>query len=303
MKNTRVTLNSIINFVCILLMFTAVVCYCSVFWKFDGGVASIHNLIGFPHENAELQNFLSKETAVKAFVTDGSKINLNKFVFAPVIMILGGIFGMILFAIKRRSAAVSFYGAVYGVAGVLTFALIDIFRTGTTWKFQLAVYALIALLSFIEILFAFVLKKEPGFETDAKKITTPLIGVLGTAVVVLSVVTACMAVSYKNLVFNTEQISLAHLENQIKEGKLNENGEIKVKSLISKIETGTLKVDDKNEALAALKKTLDLRNENAANTFSQKDCDKATQVLEEIKTLEETAEKDADSKETQTEEN
>ena len=183
MEKTKLGLNSIINFICILFFTTMVICYLGVFFKFNGQVASLHDLVGFPMDNTSLQEYIINNTSNSAYVS-GRALNYNAFVYAPILIIIMSVAGIILFAFKIKSENLWIYDICYGIVGILSFSIVDILRLGKTWKLQVVIISLVLLSGLIQVVLKYVFKKDISFSANNQKIKTSLIALLGVVSIV-----------------------------------------------------------------------------------------------------------------------
>lgn len=256
MEKSKITLNQILNFLCVLFIGIITVCYFATFWKFSGKIASVHDIVGFPEDNIPLQEFFSKKT--------GAALNMNSFILGPIVLLLGGIVGGIICAIKMKSTNNYIFNTLYGIIGIVVFSLSGELKLGTKWTFIFILFCLITLFGIIQILLKFLIKKEIGFDVNTAILQKTIIFILAIATFLLCIITTVTNLNYQKEKINNQElvakyekkdlISLTVLKMQIGNKNIDDDAIAKIDSLITEINNGTLKVENQKSALELLEK-------------------------------------------------
>ena len=262
MAKSKMTLNTVLNFICILLFTAIIICYLSAFFKYNGQVASIHDLVGFPTDNVKLQEYIASTIKNTTYLSGKHELNFNAFVYGPVLIISTSLVGILLHSIKINSDNLCWYKISYGILGVLIFITNEILRLGKSLVFQVIIFSIVFTLGIAEVLIKFVFKKEIEFKTDINKIKTFLIAFFGiTALVSIILFTT------SNLKVKKQKYKISHpetVETQKEETVTEEKDDTNklvselikgtpIDNIINMVESDQIKLNNKEEVLAELK--------------------------------------------------
>ena len=272
MEKKNVKLNTLLNLACVLLIAIVLIFSFTSFWHFNDRSASIHELIGWPSDNVDLQHYIIEKTHTDSFIdTSKNLLNYNAFVVAPIFLIVGGLIGGFVVALKSKSRFAWIFNIVYGIAGILTFSLIDFFRLGSTWKIQLFLYILITLVAIAQIILEFFVDKEIEVPVNNEKVFKDLVVLFAAATVVFLIATSITNMKYKRQIKTSDDlkeeielrdkkirdyereeeeeddgglISIDELCDQVENLNIDADGKELAKALISGITDGTVICDD-----------------------------------------------------------
>ena len=265
MEKTKLSLSTVLNFICIFLFTTIVICYLSAFFKFSGQVASIHDLVGFPAKNTALQEYIISKIDNEAYLATKSTLNFNAFVYAPILIIITSFVGILVNALKLKSENLWWYKIAYGLIGIVSFAAVDILRLGNSWKFQVVIFSIVLLIGIAEVIIKFLLKKEIEFDADVDKIKTTLVSVFGVIALISIVLFTTSNLKVKQQAYTIEHPETIEVdEHEVTDKDNTEEDDTSVlvselikgtpvNDIIEKIENDEIKLNNKDEILEELK--------------------------------------------------
>lgn len=142
--------SKICSYASVVLMAVLLILQFSGFWSYDGMSTSIQKYLWFPTDHDVLAEYISSALGVSH--------NINDIVFMPFMVLLLGVIGIAVCAVKPAHAAGSLLPLAAGVIGAWGYLTKAPFQLGTNWILHLIVCILLIVTSVLT--YVFLLKNE-----------------------------------------------------------------------------------------------------------------------------------------------